>query len=334
MPRDSTGEFTLDPSNPVTEGTPILPAWANLTLSDIEAELTSSLDRQGRGAMSGVLQLAGGAIGAPGLTWGSDTDIGLYRAGANDFRAAVAGVDIQSWTANGIGAPLGVRLGNGTLAAPALAFSAETNSGLYRVNAVGLSMGMSATEIQRWTVTGTAIFGTLEVSGVSTFTGLATFTAGADMTDDRVRNVGTPTATGDAARAGESAPTIIGFGASTLNGPTDAEYLYCWYVEATATALTDLWRIPVPTPGKISKLRIRVATAGDGTGSGSAFTVRKNGSDQTLTATLAIAATSASDTSNSFTVVAGDEISVKVVTAAGQTVQPTKVQVTMALTTV
>lgn len=74
--------------------------------------------------------------------------------------------------------------------------------------------------------------------------------------------------------------------------------------------------------GSISKLRAK-AVAGT-TGDTLVLTVQKNASDQTLTATLAAGGTSASDLTHSFSVAAGDEISVKAVagasTSAGATV--------------
>lgn len=47
------------------------------------------------------------------------------------------------------------------------------------------------------------------------------------------------------------------------------------------------------------------------------FTVRKNGADQTTTCQIAAAATACNDPSNTFTVVAGDRLSVKAVSSAG-----------------
>lgn len=94
MPRNSSGIYSLPGGNPVVTLTVISSAWANTTMSDLSTAMTDSLDRSGFGAMLAGLQLFDGAIGAPGLTWGTQATAGLYRAGTSDFRWAIGGVDI------------------------------------------------------------------------------------------------------------------------------------------------------------------------------------------------------------------------------------------------
>ena len=62
--------------------------------------------------------------------------------------------------------------------------------------------------------------------------------------------------------------------------------------------------------GTLSELRVRLSAAAGGAGSSYAFTVRKNGVDTSVTCTIAVAATSCSDTTNSVSFSAGDLISV------------------------
>jgi hypothetical protein len=81
--------------------------------------------------------------------------------------------------------------------------------------------------------------------------------------------------------------------------------------------------IPVNRPGTVRNLYVNVVGAGTGAATVT-YTVRKNGADQTLLTTLGNTATgAASDLVNSFTVVAGDLISIQItksgVVAAGQT---------------
>ena len=68
----------------------------------------------------------------------------------------------------------------------------------------------------------------------------------------------------------------------------------------------------MPAAGTIRNLTVLLVSAGK---AGDAVTVRKNATDQTLTCTYGTA-TSCSDTAHSFTVAAGDKITVKLVTAA------------------
>jgi hypothetical protein len=95
--RNASGTYSLPSGNPVTPGTTITSSWANATLGDMASELTNSLDRQGRGAMLAPLQLASGSVGAPALTFASQTNSGLYRAGASDVRMVVGGNQVQRW---------------------------------------------------------------------------------------------------------------------------------------------------------------------------------------------------------------------------------------------
>ena len=79
MPRDSFGAYSLPAGNPVVTGTLITSEWGNTTMEDIEAALTSSLDRQGRGGMQAPLRLTDGSLSSPGLAWVADTRSGLLR---------------------------------------------------------------------------------------------------------------------------------------------------------------------------------------------------------------------------------------------------------------
>ena len=109
------------------------------------------------------------------------------------------------------------------------------------------------------------------------------------------------------------------FGAGDLGTAATALYMAPGFIAAASA--TEI-QFTVTRPGTIRNLYVQVATAGTGAGQVT-FTVRKNGSDQTLTCGLDNTATgAASDTTHSFTVVAGDLISIKVTkagaVAAGQ----------------
>lgn len=134
MPRDSNGTYTLPAGNPVVTLTVISSTWANTTLSDVSTAMTASLSRSGQGAMLAALKLFDGAIGAPGLTWGTETTSGFYRAAAGDFRFAIGGVDVWSVGVNGVG------FANGTAALPSIYFASDPNTGIYRIGADNLGI--------------------------------------------------------------------------------------------------------------------------------------------------------------------------------------------------
>lgn len=103
MARDSSGTYSLPAGiNPVVTLTTITSNWWNTTGADIGAEITNSLDRQGRGAMLASLQLFNGTILSPGLNWASEPTSGLYRAGAGDFRFVVSSTLAGALTAAGL----------------------------------------------------------------------------------------------------------------------------------------------------------------------------------------------------------------------------------------
>jgi hypothetical protein len=121
-------------------------------MDDVASALTDSLDRQGRGGMLAPFRFADGTAGAPSMTWTNETNTGFYRAGSQDMRAVVSGVDATRWIDDGAGGSTFqifddsdslwkdaahensiIRLGDGAAATPALTWFNETTDGLYRV---------------------------------------------------------------------------------------------------------------------------------------------------------------------------------------------------------
>jgi hypothetical protein len=132
--RNASGTHSLPTGNPVVTGTAITSTWANNTLTDISSELTNSLDRNGRGAMLAPLQLSSGSVGAPGLTFSSDTNTGIYRNGADDMRLACGGNDLLQCTSTTITLPRGLTV---TMANAGTAITATGNDNGYGISATG-----------------------------------------------------------------------------------------------------------------------------------------------------------------------------------------------------
>jgi hypothetical protein len=143
MPRNSSGTYSLPAGNPVVTGTVINSSWANNTLSDLATAMTDSLSRSGDGGMLTALELANGLIGAPGLSFGSETNSGLYRAGAGDHRYSIAATAVMQITANGL------RAADGAAATPAFSFISDTDIGMYRIGANVLGFAISGAELVR-----------------------------------------------------------------------------------------------------------------------------------------------------------------------------------------
>lgn len=61
------------------------------------------LELDGTGTMTGPVLAVNGTVSAPGVTFGSDTDSGLYRIGANNIGAAVNGAKVLDIATTGLG---------------------------------------------------------------------------------------------------------------------------------------------------------------------------------------------------------------------------------------
>lgn len=128
--RNSSGTYSLPAGNPVVTGTAVSSTWANTTLTDIRTEITSSLDRSGRGAMLAPLQCSVGSVSAPGLTFSGDTNTGLYRVGADNPAMAAGGVKAQEWTATASTIPVALTCSAGATVAAGLTVTNSTGTGV------------------------------------------------------------------------------------------------------------------------------------------------------------------------------------------------------------
>lgn len=88
MARNGSGVFAVP--HAVLVGTLRSSADANENFEDIGDEITNSLPIDGQAAMSGQLKVSNGSVTQPGLSFGSDTNVGLRRRG-NDAMAWVVG---------------------------------------------------------------------------------------------------------------------------------------------------------------------------------------------------------------------------------------------------
>lgn len=111
------------------------------------------------------------------------------------------------------------------------------------------------------------------------------------------------------------APPILSFGAAAFPAANGDAYLDVGTALSTLTVGNAETFIRVPYACKISNLYYNAGAAGANITY--VVTVRKNGSDQTLTVTVNNATAQAADTTHSFTCAAGDRISVKVNTTVG-----------------
>jgi len=101
MARDGSGNYT-NALPDVIAGDVIEAAWANTSLDDIGVEIQDSLSRSGKGNMSAALKVIAGSVAAPGLSFVSEANSGLYRAGAADIRMALGAAEAFRVTSAGL----------------------------------------------------------------------------------------------------------------------------------------------------------------------------------------------------------------------------------------
>jgi microcystin-dependent protein len=124
MPRNGSGSMSIP--NSFSSGTTISSSAMNGNFSDIATEITGSLPRDGQAAMTGQFKAASGTLSAPGISFGSDTDTGIYRKSNNTMGVVAGGTEVGTIDSNGFNVaagvltviPTGVMLPYGATSAP------------------------------------------------------------------------------------------------------------------------------------------------------------------------------------------------------------------------
>ena len=111
MPRNGSG--TMSVSNTFSAATEIKSSPMNANFTDIASEITGSLPRDGQAAMTGQLKSANGTEGAPGITWGSDLDTGIYRPSAGTQAVVSEGVTVATFASTGLTLEEALPIGSG-----------------------------------------------------------------------------------------------------------------------------------------------------------------------------------------------------------------------------
>jgi hypothetical protein len=244
----------------------------------------------------------------------------LITAGANTFAAAVRllcnGADVKDCSVVGnqgdqiaYGLQLEIGGGGGTFSGVLLFGDNNFDSSTGDINRIGTTVALR--------IAGNAgTFGPNIWSGVGTpenqvsarVSSLFLRTDGGQATVVYYKETGVGN-TGWLAIGGSMVP----FGADSLGTLSTALFFAPGY---TAAAGATEIQIPISRPGTIRNLRVQVATAGTGAATVT-FTVRKNGVDTAIVATISNTATGlASDLADTISVAAGDLLSLKITKSA------------------
>jgi hypothetical protein len=99
MSRTASGDWI--PLAPVVGGTVITSVWANSMMTAFGADITQSLDRNGRGGMLVPFRIADGTRAEPGYSWTAEPSSGFYRPNPGDMRVGIIDQDVMRWRQDG-----------------------------------------------------------------------------------------------------------------------------------------------------------------------------------------------------------------------------------------
>ncbi len=89
MPYNGSGTFALTTTFVVN--TTIDQDAMNTLLADVGSGLTNSLCKDGQSSMTAAAKMFAGTVGAPGITFASDTTTGFYRIGSSNIGVSLGG---------------------------------------------------------------------------------------------------------------------------------------------------------------------------------------------------------------------------------------------------
>lgn len=100
MPRNGSGTYSVP--NTYSSGQTITAAIVNANFTDVGSELTNSVAKDGQTTMTGPLKASNGTAAAPSVTFGSDTDTGIYRKSSDTIGVSVGGSEVLEIGARGL----------------------------------------------------------------------------------------------------------------------------------------------------------------------------------------------------------------------------------------
>lgn len=146
---------------------------------------------------------ANGTAASPTYTFNSDADSGMYRRGADNIGWSVGGVEIMDVGASGFQIDSGqLFLPVGGVGAPALSFSVDTDTGLYRIGANNLGLSVGGSKVLDAASAGVQLLGTTTNDSASSGW------VGEILSQSRLRGASTSLSTGTTANILGTALTL------------------------------------------------------------------------------------------------------------------------------
>jgi len=198
MARNGSGTYSVP--NSFSSGTTIQSSAVNANFSDVGAEITNSLAKDGQTTMTGQFKAASGTAAAPGLTFGSDLNTGFFLKSGDTIGIAAGGVEVASIGTTGVSfLPSGtVMLFVQTAAPTGWTKSTTHNNKALRVVSGTASTGGSANftdAFKSWTITEAMLPAHTHAAGT-----LATASGGAHTHDVKYSTAGDTSTSGGGAR--------------------------------------------------------------------------------------------------------------------------------------
>jgi hypothetical protein len=162
---------TMTIPNTFSSGAIITASGHNQNNTDIANEITNSLALDGQSTMTGQVKGKNGDASSPAYTFGSDTDSGIYRLGANNIGIGVNGAKVLDIATTGLSivgtlSPSGQIVSSaGTAGAPGISFTGDLDNGLYLIGTNNVGMSIGGAKVVDYATTGIRITGTLGSSG-------------------------------------------------------------------------------------------------------------------------------------------------------------------------
>lgn len=165
MPYNGSGTFVIAEA-PFIPNTPISSADMNSNFDDIASDgLSAVLTLAGEKAMTAALPLANA-----GAVYGTDPDTGIKRNSANVGALFAGGTDALIYTATGVTIPGtfavtgAMTFGDGTVSLPGIAFTADPDTGIYRIGANNIGVAANGAKVLDIATTGLGVTGALSAT--------------------------------------------------------------------------------------------------------------------------------------------------------------------------
>jgi microcystin-dependent protein len=100
LARNGSGTYTK--VNTFVASQPITASGHNQNWDDLASEITNSVAADGQTTMTGPLKASNGSVTNPSLTFGSDTNTGVYRIGADNLGVAANGAKVVDVATTGV----------------------------------------------------------------------------------------------------------------------------------------------------------------------------------------------------------------------------------------